>query len=348
MGTLGSRSLFHMGNAVRLAAEDARGKTARARRRSRIARRHQLSAGGDFQEALRHAGRQCHRHGEFRADLQIARRADRAVGQRDAVLDDRRCRRRGRGRYRDRPRARDEARQRRRLRQADQSRRGAHAASRRRHHAARLHAVRRSCSSTAARSPTLRSPTTRSPASATFRRWRTNWSRPSSIPARSAPRARRVRHLRRVAGDRQRHPRRRRRAHHGTADHRRSGAARLARTSRPAHSRTNDEHAQHQFHAQRPSRSRPRSSRIAIWSSCCSASICSARAKAAARGCAAAAPCWSTTRRCPAAFISRPGSTARASPRSNRSMPMARCRLCSRPSSIAARSSAASARRASC
>ncbi len=39
-----------------------------------------------------------------------------------------------------------------------------------------------------------------------------------------------IRHLRRVAGDRQRHPRRRRRAHHRTADHRRSGAARVARS----------------------------------------------------------------------------------------------------------------------
>ena len=44
-------------------------KAARARRRSRPARRHQLSAGGNLQEALRHAGRQRHRHGEFCADL---------------------------------------------------------------------------------------------------------------------------------------------------------------------------------------------------------------------------------------------------------------------------------------
>ena len=62
MGTLGSRSTFHMGNAVRLAAEDARDQLARACRRGRAARGHQLSAGGDFQETLRHAGRQRHRH----------------------------------------------------------------------------------------------------------------------------------------------------------------------------------------------------------------------------------------------------------------------------------------------
>ena len=77
-------------------------QAARARRRGRAARRHQLSAGGNFQEALRHAGRQRDRLGELRADLQIARRADRAVRQRHAVLDGRRRRRRGRGRHRDR------------------------------------------------------------------------------------------------------------------------------------------------------------------------------------------------------------------------------------------------------
>ena len=39
MGTLGSRSTFHMGNAVRLAAEDARDKLAGAGARGRACRR---------------------------------------------------------------------------------------------------------------------------------------------------------------------------------------------------------------------------------------------------------------------------------------------------------------------
>ena len=75
---------------------------ARARHRGRATRRHQLSAGRNIQETLRHAGRQRHRHRELCAELQVARSADRAVGQRHAVLDGRRRRRRGRGRYRDR------------------------------------------------------------------------------------------------------------------------------------------------------------------------------------------------------------------------------------------------------
>ena len=78
---------------------------ARAGKRSRPARRHQLSAGGDIQEAIRHAGRQCHRHRELRAELQVARSADRPVGQRHPVLDGRRRRRRSRGRHRNRTRA---------------------------------------------------------------------------------------------------------------------------------------------------------------------------------------------------------------------------------------------------
>ena len=51
MGTLGSRSTFHMGNAVERAAEDARAKLAGTRRRSRSTRRHQLRVRRDLQES---------------------------------------------------------------------------------------------------------------------------------------------------------------------------------------------------------------------------------------------------------------------------------------------------------
>ena len=85
------------------------------------------------------------------------------------------------------------------------------------------------------------------------------------------------------------------------------GAARRARTSRW---RTSDE-PHHSLHPQRRRRSRPTSRRTRIWSRCCSsASICSARARAARRGCAAAARCWSTAAPCRAVCFSRRSSTA--------------------------------------
>ena len=99
MGTLGSRSLFHMGNAVRLAAEDARTKL-RA-----LAAEAGLPEGTNYPPAeifKKRYGMQAGNvigTGELRADLQIARCADRAVGQCHAVLDDRRRGRRSRGRY---------------------------------------------------------------------------------------------------------------------------------------------------------------------------------------------------------------------------------------------------------
>ena len=75
--------------------------------------------------------------------------------------------------------------------------------------------------------------------------------------------------------------------------------------------RTNDECTHHQFHAQRRrgfdhdrAASQPRRTAAAP-------STCSARAKAAARACAAAAPWWSTARPFPAASISVSGSTAK-------------------------------------
>ena len=72
MGTLGSRSLFHMGNAVRLAAEEARGQDRGARARGRPAGRHQLPARRSVPQEIRHAGRQHHRHRQLQARLHAA------------------------------------------------------------------------------------------------------------------------------------------------------------------------------------------------------------------------------------------------------------------------------------
>ena len=58
MGTLGSRSLFHMGHAVRLAAEDARDKLAALAQGGRRAGGHQHPDRRAVPEAIRHAGRQ--------------------------------------------------------------------------------------------------------------------------------------------------------------------------------------------------------------------------------------------------------------------------------------------------
>ena len=69
MGTLGSRSLFHMGHAVRRAAEDARDKLKALAKRGRRAGRLQHPDRRAVPEALRHAGRQRHRLGHLQARL---------------------------------------------------------------------------------------------------------------------------------------------------------------------------------------------------------------------------------------------------------------------------------------
>ena len=103
MGTLGSRSLstwaMPYGSPPKMRAPNcARLPPKRDCRKARI-----IAARRDLQETLRHAGRQCDRHRELHPELQVARCADRAVGQCHAVLDGRRRRRRSRGRHRDRP-----------------------------------------------------------------------------------------------------------------------------------------------------------------------------------------------------------------------------------------------------
>ena len=99
MGTLGSRSTFHMGHAVRLAARGCAGEDRAARARRRRAGRLQHPDRRAVQEALRHAGRQCDRLGHLQARLCVARSRNRPVAERDAVLDGVRRRRRGRGRH---------------------------------------------------------------------------------------------------------------------------------------------------------------------------------------------------------------------------------------------------------
>ena len=87
MGTLGSRSLFHMGNAVRLAAEEARDKIAALAREVGRAGGQQHADRRAVQEEIRDAGRQHHRHRQLQAGLRAARSRERADAERDAVLD---------------------------------------------------------------------------------------------------------------------------------------------------------------------------------------------------------------------------------------------------------------------
>ncbi len=135
MGTLGSRSLYHMGNAVRLAAEDARAKL-RA-----LAAEAGLPEGTNYPPVEIFKKRYGMQAGNVIGSANFVPSysppdAKGHVGERHAVLDGRRLGRRSRGRYRDRARAHSAAGQRRRLRQADQSRRRQDAAHRRRDHAA--------------------------------------------------------------------------------------------------------------------------------------------------------------------------------------------------------------------
>ena len=105
MATLGSRSLYHMGNAVRLAAEDAKAQARGAGARGGRAGRLERAGRRAVPEEIQDAGRQHHRHRQLHPELRAAGR-QRAHARRDAVLDGRRHRRRGRGRHRDRARAR--------------------------------------------------------------------------------------------------------------------------------------------------------------------------------------------------------------------------------------------------
>ena len=146
MGTLGSRSLFHMGHAVRLAAEDARAKIAALAREVGEPEGSNIPLAELFRKKYGMQAGNIVGTGTYKPDYVPPDAATGLDAQRHAVLDGGRRRRRDRGRYRDRPCARDAADQRRRRRQADQSEDRRDAIVRRRADAARLHPVREDAS----------------------------------------------------------------------------------------------------------------------------------------------------------------------------------------------------------
>ncbi len=73
MGTLGSRSLFHMGHAVRIAAEEARDKIKAMARDVGEPEGSNIPLAELFQKKIRHAGRQHRRHRHLQAGLRAAR-----------------------------------------------------------------------------------------------------------------------------------------------------------------------------------------------------------------------------------------------------------------------------------
>ena len=121
MGTLGSRSLFHMGHAVRRAAEDARDKLKALAKEVGEPEGSNIPIAELFQKRYGMQAGNVIGSRHLQAGLHAARARHRPEPERHAVLDDRRRRRRGRGRHRDRPRQDRQARQRGRLRQGDQS-----------------------------------------------------------------------------------------------------------------------------------------------------------------------------------------------------------------------------------
>ena len=121
MGTLGSRSLFHMGHAVRRAAEDARDKLKALAKEVGEPEGSNIPIAELFQKRYGMQAGNVIGSGIYKPDYIAARPRHRPEPERHAVLDDRRRRRRGRGRHRDRPRQDHQARQRGGLRQGDQS-----------------------------------------------------------------------------------------------------------------------------------------------------------------------------------------------------------------------------------
>ena len=121
MGTLGSRSLFHMGHAVRRAAEEARDKLKALAQEVGEPEGSNIPIAELFQKRYGMQAGNVIGSGIYKPDYISARPRHRPEPERHAVLDDRRRRRRGRGRHRDRPRQDHQAHQRGRLRQGDQS-----------------------------------------------------------------------------------------------------------------------------------------------------------------------------------------------------------------------------------
>ncbi len=164
MGTLGSRSLFHMGHAVRLAAEDARNKIDALRREVGEPEGSNTPVSGLFIKKYGMKAGNIVGSGSYKPDYVAPDHDTGAVARDHAVLDGRRL---PAPRSRSTPRpaacASCQAHQRGRLRHAGQSAHRRDADFRRRPDAARLHHVREDESTTAARSPMPRWPITRSP-----------------------------------------------------------------------------------------------------------------------------------------------------------------------------------------
>ena len=190
MGTLGSRSTFHMGHAVRLAAEEAREKIKQLARDVGEPEGSNIPIAELFKKRYGMQAGNVIGSGSLQARLCVAGPRNRPFAERDAVLDGVRRRRRSRGRHRNRPRGDHQADQRHRLRQGDQSENRRDANLRRRPDASRLHDVREDAFRRRPGHQRLAWRTTRFPASATFpERWKISRSTISSTTARSAPKA---------------------------------------------------------------------------------------------------------------------------------------------------------------
>ena len=189
MGTLGSRSTFHMGNAVKRAAEDARAKLAALAAEVGLPVGTNYAFGEIFKKRYGMQAGNVIGTGTYIPSLQADRCQDRPVGQRHPVLDDRRHRRRGRGRHRDRPCPRAAPRQCRRLRPSAEPEGRAQPALGCSDHAARLHALRDHGVRRRPGHQRVASPTTRSQASAISPRSTSSSSPLRSRTARSVPRA---------------------------------------------------------------------------------------------------------------------------------------------------------------
>ena len=120
MGTLGSRSLFHMGHAVRLAAEDAKAKIAALAREVGEPEGSNVPLADLFRKKYGMQAGNIVGTGTYKPDY-IPPDADGMTTNATPFWMVAGSRRRGRGRHRDRPRAHHAPDQRRRRRQADQS-----------------------------------------------------------------------------------------------------------------------------------------------------------------------------------------------------------------------------------
>ena len=118
MGTLGSRSLFHMGKATQIAADEVRGKIEALAREVGEPEGSNIPLAELFKKKYGMQAGNIIGTGAYKPDYIAGGSRHRPIEQHRAILDDRRQRRRGRGRHRDRACAHRQARQCHRLRHA--------------------------------------------------------------------------------------------------------------------------------------------------------------------------------------------------------------------------------------